>query len=77
MVATHQPLLIPQPSSLAEWLLHPPNGTEWVNGQLFEKESMTLKHSRIQRNLSSLWAAYKEQSGLGGEVYTNVPCRTT
>jgi Uma2 family endonuclease len=37
---------------------------------------MTLKHSRIQRKVSSLWAAYKDQNGLGGEVYTDVPCRT-
>jgi Uma2 family endonuclease len=77
MVATHPPLLTPQPSSLKDWLLHPPDGMEWVNGQLFEKAGITLKHSRIQRKLSSLWAAYKDQSGLGGEVYTDVPCRTT
>jgi Uma2 family endonuclease len=76
MVASRQPLLIPKPSSLEDWLLHPPDGTEWVNGQLVEKEGMTLKHSRIQRKLSSLWAACKDQNGLGGEVYTDVPCRT-
>jgi Uma2 family endonuclease len=75
MVASLQPL-IPQPSSLEDWLLHPPDGTEWVNGQLIEKKGMTLKHSRIQRKVSSLWAAYKDQNGLGGEVYTDVPCRT-
>jgi Uma2 family endonuclease len=75
MVASLQPL-IPQPSSLEDWLLHPTDGTEWVNGQLIEKKGMTLKHSRIQRKLSSLWAAYKDQNGLGGEVYTDVPCRT-
>jgi Uma2 family endonuclease len=75
MVASLQPL-IPQPSSLEDWLLHPPDGTEWVNGQLIEKKGMTLKHSRIQRKLSSLWADYKDQNGLGGEVYTDVPCRT-
>jgi Uma2 family endonuclease len=75
MVASLQPL-IPQPSSLEDWLLHPPDGTEWVNGQLIEKKGMTLKHSRIQRKLSSLWAAYKDQNDLGGEVYTDVPCRT-
>jgi Uma2 family endonuclease len=64
------------PASLEEWLLNPPEGTEWVDGQLIEKVGMTLKHSRVQRKLSSLWASYKDASELGGEVYTEVPCRT-
>jgi Uma2 family endonuclease len=77
MVASHQSVLnLPQLLSLEEWLLNPVDGTEWVDGQLIEKVGMTLKHSRVQRQLSSRWAIYKDANGLGGEVYTEVPCRT-
>jgi Uma2 family endonuclease len=77
MVASHQSVLnLPQLSSLEEWLLNPVDGTEWVDGKLIEKAGTTLKHSRVQRKLSSLWAIYKDANGLGGEVYTEVPCRT-
>ncbi|WP_210407321.1 Uma2 family endonuclease [Hydrocoleum sp. CS-953] len=37
---------------------------------------MTLKHSRIQGNLYFYWRSYKDSSGQGGKVYTDVPCRT-
>lgn len=79
---------VSQPRSLEDWMLNPPNATEWVDGklvhkhwvdedgQLVEKSGMTLKHSRIQSNLSFYWRSYKTTSGLGGEVYTEVPCRT-
>lgn len=63
-------------SSLEDWLQNPPNQTEWVDGELVEKTGMTLKHSRIQSNLSFHWRNYKNSSGQGGEVYTDVPCRT-
>jgi len=55
---------------------NPPVGTEWVDGELLEKNGMTLKHSRIQSKLSFYWRSYKDSSGQGGEVYTEVPCRT-
>ena len=36
--------------SLEEWMENPPVGTEWVDGELLEKNGMTLKHSEIQVN---------------------------
>ncbi|MBW4633506.1 MAG: Uma2 family endonuclease [Iphinoe sp. HA4291-MV1] len=62
--------------SLEDWMQNPPNNTEWVNGELLEKNGVTLKHSRIQANLAYYWRNYKESSGQGGQVYTEVPCRT-
>lgn len=62
--------------SLEDWLNNPPDGTEWVNGELLEKNGVTLKHSRIQGNLYFYWRNYKDSSEQGGEVYTEVPCRT-
>ena len=62
--------------SLEDWMLNPPNNTEWVDGQLVEKNGMTLKHGRIQLKLGAYWRKYMESSGQGGEVYTDVPCRT-
>jgi Uma2 family endonuclease len=37
---------------------------------------MTVKHSRIQSRLDYSWRSYKNSSEQGGEVYTEVPCRT-
>ncbi|HBB31455.1 MAG TPA: hypothetical protein DDZ80_04085 [Cyanobacteria bacterium UBA8803] len=65
-----------QTISLEDWMENPPIGTEWVDGELIEKNGITLKHSRIQSKLSSYWRSYKDSSGQGGEVYTQVPCRT-
>src|ERR687885_1203165 len=75
--------------SLEEWMENPPVGTEWVDGKLVNKHSMdwvdeelveksgiTLEHSRIQAKLSFYWRSYMNSSGQGGEVYTDVPCRT-
>lgn len=62
--------------SLEDWLENPPVATEWVEGKLLEKNGMTLKHSRIQSQLSFSWRSYINSSTKGGEVYTDVPCRT-
>lgn len=62
--------------SLEDWMLNPADGMEWVDGQLVEKNGMTLKHGLIQSKLSADWRIYKDSSGQGGEVYTDVPCRT-
>jgi Uma2 family endonuclease len=63
--------------SLEDYLQNPPKGMEWVDGQLVEKTGMTLKHGRIQLRLGSDWRNYKDSHNLGGEVYTEAPCRTT
>lgn len=75
--------------SLEDWLLNPPEGTEWVDGKVVEKylmewvddklvetSGMTLEHSEIQANLAFYWKSYALSSGQGGKVYTDVPCRT-
>jgi Uma2 family endonuclease len=75
--------------SLEDWMANPPEHTEWVDGKLvekypyfegdeklIEKSGMTLKHSRIQSRLARHWGNYLESSRQGGEVYTDVLCRT-
>jgi|ERR671933_724121 Uma2 family endonuclease len=62
--------------SLEDYMLNPPDDTEWVDGQLVEKQGMTAKHSRIQARLARYWGNYKDDSGQGGDVYTEASCRT-
>jgi len=31
--------------TLEDYMQNPPDGMEWVNGQLLEKNDLTLKHS--------------------------------
>ncbi|MDB9312976.1 Uma2 family endonuclease [Spirulina sp. CS-785/01] len=76
MTATALLSQYPPITSLEDWLENPPERTEWVNGELFEKNGITLKHSKAQSRLSRQWANYIESSNQGGEVYTEVPCRT-
>ncbi len=57
--------------------LNLPEHMEWVDGQLIEKNGMTLQHSEIQGNLYFYWRSYQSSSEQGGKVYTDVPCRTT
>jgi Uma2 family endonuclease len=79
----------PEINSLEEWLENPPQGTEWVDGQLryknaevqiqdetIEVNGMTLKHSNTQANLATRWTNYKDQHEPGGQVYTEAPCKT-
>jgi Uma2 family endonuclease len=67
---------IQQILSLEDWERYSPNGTEWINNKLVEKNGMGLRHSRVELRLGRYWANYAESSGQGGEVYTDVPCRT-
>ncbi|MEG4114888.1 MULTISPECIES: Uma2 family endonuclease [unclassified Microcoleus] len=62
--------------SLEEWMENPPDSTEWVDGELVEKNGMTAKTGRIQSRLSRYWGNYALSSGQGGEVYTETGCRT-
>jgi len=62
--------------SLDDFVTNPPDKMEWVDGQLIEKNGMTLRHGKIQLRLGRYWESYKDSSALGGEVYTDVPCRT-
>ncbi|MEG3924515.1 Uma2 family endonuclease [Microcoleus sp. T3B2] len=62
--------------SLEDFMANPPDDMEWVDGQIAEKNGMTVKHSLIQSRLDRYWGNYKDSSGQGGEVYVEVPCRT-
>ncbi len=62
--------------TLNDWLQNPPSRTEWIDGDLRPKQGITLKHSKAQRRLSTLWSLYTDTQNLGGEVYTEAPCRT-
>jgi Uma2 family endonuclease len=50
---------------------------EWVDGQLVAKTGMTIRHSLIQSRLDGYWRNYKNESGQGGEVFVELPCRTS
>ena len=63
--------------SLEEFLVKPADRMEWVDGNLVEKTGMTFKHSLAQSKLARFWGNYKDSSGQGGEVLTEVLCRTS
>ncbi|MEG4495899.1 Uma2 family endonuclease [Microcoleus sp. F10-C6] len=63
--------------SLEKFLVKPPDRMEWVDGNLVEKTGMTFKHGLAQAKLSTSWRNYKHSSGQGGEVLTEVLCRTS
>ena len=62
--------------TIEDFMANPPKNMEWVDGQLVEKNGVTLKHSKIQSSLSFSWANYMILSKQGGEVYISPPCRT-
>ncbi|MEG4485116.1 Uma2 family endonuclease [Microcoleus sp. D2_18a_B4] len=62
--------------SLEDFLVRPADRMEWVDGNLVEKTGMTFKHGLAQVNLATSWKTYKNSSGQGGEVVTEVLCRT-
>ncbi|ACK71886.1 protein of unknown function DUF820 [Gloeothece citriformis PCC 7424] len=59
-----------------ETLFNLPENTEWVDGQLLEKNGVTFQHSKIQSRLDYFWRNYMIAHNLGGEVCVEVPCRT-
>ncbi len=71
-LASQEPKIL----SLEDWMQNPPDNIEWIDGELVKKTGMTLKHSKIQGNLYFHWRNHQDSSGQGGEVYTDVPCRT-
>ncbi|UNU27158.1 Uma2 family endonuclease [Microcoleus vaginatus] len=62
---------------LEEFLVKPADRMEWVDGNLVEKTGMTFKHSLAQSKLARFWGNYKDSSGQGGEVLTEILCRTS
>jgi Uma2 family endonuclease len=76
-IAEIQPESAPkQVISLEDFLVKPPDRMEWVDGNLVEKTGMTFKHGLAQVKLARFWGNYKDSSGQGGEVVTEVLCRT-
>ena len=63
--------------SLEDFLANPPEHMEWVDGQLVEKTGITVRHSLIQGKLVRYWGNYKDESGQGGDVFVELPCRTS
>ena len=53
--------------TLDDFVASPPKRTEWVDGQLVEKNDMTLRHGEIQLRLGRYWEDYKDSSGQGGQ----------
>jgi len=62
---------------LEDFLVNPADRMEWVDGNLVEKTGMTFKHSLAQSKLARFWGNYKDSSGQGGEVLTEILCRTS
>lgn len=62
--------------SIEDFILHPPERMEWVNGKLTEKTGMTFKHGAAQAELTSCWRNYSLSSEQGGKVVTETLCRT-
>ncbi|MBW4683185.1 MAG: Uma2 family endonuclease [Microcoleus vaginatus WJT46-NPBG5] len=62
--------------SLEDFLSHPPERMEWVDGKLVEKTGMTSKHGAAQAKLARYWGNYMSSNAAGGEVYTETLCRT-
>jgi Uma2 family endonuclease len=67
---------IPPVYSLEDFVTHPMDDMEWVDGQVVEKTGMTVKHGVVQGRLSYYWRSYAVTSGQGGEPCTEAPCRT-
>lgn len=65
-----------QAVSLADFLAHPPDQCEWVNGLIVKKTVVTSIHSASQVRLARILDVFVSQSGLGGVVYVELLCRT-
>ena len=68
--------LVKESFTLADFMANPPEGKEWVDGNLLEKTGMTIRHSKIQSRLARLWGNYLLESGQGDSVYVELPCST-
>lgn len=62
--------------SLEDFLANPLDRMEWVDGQLWEKTGMTVRHSIVQSRLDGYWRNHKNETGQGEEVLVEVACRT-
>lgn len=76
MVATPVNRASPTALSLEEFIAHPPDGMEWVDGNSITKTGMTIKHSVVQGRLTRHWGDFILETNQGGEVCPEAPCRT-
>ena len=76
MVASITPPDVVELVSLEDFLSHPRDRTEWVDGKLIEKTGMTIKHGLAQGKLIRLWGSFITSSGKGGEICVGTLCRT-
>lgn len=76
MIETPVVLKLSTEYTLEDWIQNPPEKKEWVDGQLLDKNSINLKHGRIQAKLATYWKNYLYSHQQQGEIYTDVPCRT-
>ncbi len=65
------------PRTLEEFITRPVSQAEWVNGEVVEKDGMTVEHGVVQVNLGAAWKAYAQANHQGGAACTDAPCRTT
>jgi Uma2 family endonuclease len=72
MVAT----LVKPTITLEDFLANPPEHQEWVDGELKETTGMTIRHSTLQAKLARFWGNYVEESQQGGNIATELPCKT-
>lgn len=76
MVASITPSDVVEVVSLQEFLSHPRDRTEWVDGKLIEKTGLTYKHGLAQGKLIHHWGNFITSSGQGGEISVRTLCRT-
>ena len=77
LISKHNDVIsVSEIQSLEDYMANPPEGMEWVDGELVEKTGMTLKHSEIQGNISLYWRNHINSNQQGGKIYTEAPCRT-
>lgn len=62
--------------SLEDFLQHPLEDAEWVDGQIVEKVAMGIVHGRTQAEFAALLLAFVRANQSGGIVCTEVLCRT-
>jgi Uma2 family endonuclease len=62
--------------TLEDFVTHPVDNAEWIDGKITEKTGMTVKHGVIQGRLNRYWGNHAASIGQGGEPCTEAPCRT-
>jgi Uma2 family endonuclease len=68
--------IAPNKMSLEEFLLNPPENSEWVNEQIIAKANMGIFHGKTQAEFAALLIAFAKSNRLTGIVCTEVICRT-